>query len=237
MKLKVQFSFTLIELLIVTAILGILISLLQPSLNNFVKQSEKQVCLNNLRQISGMANLYEDDHDGAFYQIWHHNPWNDGWHAWGYIMASEGYVDLESNEAMLYCPSTDKENRQTWWTKFFTYGINHLSHHRNQQTDAREVIRNNDGSDSDLIYMNRLSHPSEYMFMIDTKTSGAVARGKAMIANWDATWNGRVWQIHDPGMGANSLYGDGHASFDSPETYHELFGKNLGFAYEKLESW
>jgi hypothetical protein len=184
-----------------------------------------------------VSRLYQDDHEGAFHQIWHQNPWNNGWHAWGWILSEAGYVDLESQSDMLYCPAGTKD-RKKWYPKFLTYGVNHLGHFKGTRLeDVREVVRHSDGSDSDFVFLDRLESPSEYMFMVDSKTSSTLNLGKAMITNFDASWNGRVWQIHDPGMGATALFGDGHASFNAPEVFHELFGSQLNFAYGDHDSW
>lgn len=229
--------FTIIELMVVFAVMAVLISLLQPSLTKMLKQSEKVICLNNLRQVSTVSRLYQDDQEGAFYQIWHQNPWNFGWHGWGWILADTGYVDLEVESDMLFCPSSVQE-RQKWYPKYFTYGINQVGHFKGTRLeDVREVVSNPDGSSSDYIYLNRLESPSEYMFIMDTKNSSSLNIGKAMITNYDASWNGRIWQIHDPGLGATVLFGDGHASFSAPEVFYELFGNGLNFAYGDNDSW
>jgi prepilin-type N-terminal cleavage/methylation domain-containing protein len=59
-------KFTLIELLIVVAIIGILVSLLLPSLRNARDKARLAVCMSNLKQI-GLANsFYLDDSNGIF---------------------------------------------------------------------------------------------------------------------------------------------------------------------------
>jgi len=232
---KLKTSFTLIELVLVIAILGILISLLQPSVSRVLKQAEKVNCLNNLRQVAKLTEFYRDDSEGAFYQLWHQNPWNRGWHAWGWILSESEYLDTETEEDILYCPSGTKE-RDTWWLKSRTYGVNQVGHYKNSVSGVVVSERNEDGSDSNYNYIDRAENPSEYMFIVDTKTSNNLATGKAMITNYDAGWNARIWQIHDPGLGALALFGDGHASFNSPEVFHELFGSRLNFAYGE-EGW
>jgi len=56
--------FTLVELLVVTAILGILAALLLPALERARESARTLVCLNNLRQIGIGFSLYVDDNDG-----------------------------------------------------------------------------------------------------------------------------------------------------------------------------
>ena len=72
-------NFTLIELLIVIAIIAILASMLLPALNKAREQSKSIKCVSNLKQISNGVNFYATDyagwapnHDypGVTYQSW-----------------------------------------------------------------------------------------------------------------------------------------------------------------------
>ena len=60
-------KFTLIELLIVLAIITILLSILLPSLGNARRSAENTVCKSNLAQISRGATLFAKQND---YQFW-----------------------------------------------------------------------------------------------------------------------------------------------------------------------
>jgi prepilin-type N-terminal cleavage/methylation domain-containing protein/prepilin-type processing-associated H-X9-DG protein len=59
-----QNGFTLAELLVVTAIIGILAALLLPALQRSRLSAQRSVCLNNLKQLGVAVKLYADDHDG-----------------------------------------------------------------------------------------------------------------------------------------------------------------------------
>ncbi|MDD7986027.1 type II secretion system protein [Lentisphaera marina] len=63
MKKKTRYV-SLIEILVVVAIIGILASLLLPSLKTARKQAKSASCLNNLRQFGVYTSLHLDDHDG-----------------------------------------------------------------------------------------------------------------------------------------------------------------------------
>ena len=66
MKRFIPAKFTLIELLIVIAIIGILVSLLLPSLSNARAEAKLTVCISNENQIGKGAFLYTNEYDGKF---------------------------------------------------------------------------------------------------------------------------------------------------------------------------
>lgn len=57
-------SFTLLELLIVVAIIGILVSILLPSLNKARLKAKRALCLSNLKQLNIAQTLYSMDNNG-----------------------------------------------------------------------------------------------------------------------------------------------------------------------------
>ena len=63
-------KFTLLELLVVVAIIGILASLLLPSLSKARKSAETAVCLSNLRQIGIAQQLFVSDEQKYPYVGW-----------------------------------------------------------------------------------------------------------------------------------------------------------------------
>jgi prepilin-type N-terminal cleavage/methylation domain-containing protein/prepilin-type processing-associated H-X9-DG protein len=70
--MKNRRAFTLIELLIVIAIIGILISLLLPSLTKARHVAQRAVCASNMRQISINSISYVNDSNG-YYQLTQQN--------------------------------------------------------------------------------------------------------------------------------------------------------------------
>lgn len=61
-------GFTLVELLVVVAIIAVLISILLPALSVARRQARILVCQTHLRQVATAGTMYLDDHDGSFLQ-------------------------------------------------------------------------------------------------------------------------------------------------------------------------
>ena len=67
-------AFTLIELLVVIAIISLLVSILLPSLGRAKALAKRSICMSNLKQISLLYILYENEHE-AFPAQAHQNVW------------------------------------------------------------------------------------------------------------------------------------------------------------------
>ena len=61
-------AFTLVELLVVVAIISLLMAILLPALNKARALSKRLVCKGHLRQVVFAWHTYLDDYDGRFYQ-------------------------------------------------------------------------------------------------------------------------------------------------------------------------
>lgn len=61
-------AFTLLELLVAVAVIGILASLLLPALSQGKDSARRISCVNNLRQLGLATQLYWDDHDGRTFR-------------------------------------------------------------------------------------------------------------------------------------------------------------------------
>ena len=57
-------AFTLVELLVVIALLAILAGLLMPALSRALQEGKRVQCLNNLRQLAVAAHSYASNQDG-----------------------------------------------------------------------------------------------------------------------------------------------------------------------------
>lgn len=141
--------FSLIELLVVSAMFAVLVSLLSPALNNAMVQTRKASCsMNQSNTIKGMS-LFAEDNDGKFPEgsigytdersgsvamssIWCQankktgtkGNYYDGWRGPG-ILHYAGYIDGSKS---LYCPSYKypSENGGIWIDNIFDNGFGYF---------------------------------------------------------------------------------------------------------------
>src|SRR5215831_3591063 len=59
-------AFTLVELLVTLAVVGILVALLLPALTRSQAKAREAVCISNLRQVYSGLHLYTADNQGRF---------------------------------------------------------------------------------------------------------------------------------------------------------------------------
>lgn len=201
--------FTLIELLIVIAIIAILAGMLLPALNQAREKARATQCIGNLRQCAQAARLYMDDFGGMFYTTYPRgsNAYSWVWGLWtltgssylpGYaeipVAGSPGVVGATSRTAI--CPSVEinSANYQTIFNEC-VYGMWNLLYEATTNTKLPEAIgpcaltpQENAG----VLVSQRCKTPSGFVLFADTANSTNAMKPSYIFYRNGLSWSGSV---------------------------------------------
>ena len=117
-----QCHFTLIELLMVIAVIAMLACLLLPALNQAKQTAKKTICASNLSNIGKLCAIYESDNSGVLMLTTEHAVWLRA--AFKYYLWKDGNDSCKGKNHIGWCPSgTDGQ----WYNcdgTYINYGNN-----------------------------------------------------------------------------------------------------------------
>lgn len=227
----VESRFTLIELLIVIAIIAILASMLLPALNQARERAKSTKCTSNMKQFAVAFSIYASDSgeylpcavtaDGGRWGWWAFQLGN----AMGYHITDSDFKNRKLASGAFLCPSFNLEVAEVTGTGLYLapgYGYNSMMQYKMGEAQA------NKGSTGDVNVMNilkanRIVKPSEKLMVgdtIDRQNNPSHAMALRIIApqafNWAAELNDaddglNIGRRHSKGV--NMLMGDGHVRY------------------------
>ena len=184
---------TLIEILVVVAIIGILASLLLPSLGKARKKSKATVCSNQLKQLGTIFHMYADDNNGSM--MLQNSTENGYYYSWVTHNSTIGsYINKNIGNAskdvdLLWCPNDPYAKVSTIkWHPSYGYARSNLAHQK----------------------INSVANPSETVLFTDSGHNQEDGYHAWLISPNSATQG--IWGIRHE-VGSNIAWVDGHVSF------------------------
>lgn len=193
-------AFTLVELLVIVAILGVLAVLLFPTIQSSIASGDRAACLNNLKTLHAGVTLFAADRDG---QILSANAGRDGtlpqFRVDIHPYLSPGAASAK-DEGYFYCRAALRARKVNFSESTITYGYNGSLGYPNY-TPPR------------LMRLNEILNPSKTMMIMDGRYANPTIWNFAV-----GPGNNRRPQPEDfvHSGKVNVVYVDGHVSALEP---------------------
>jgi prepilin-type N-terminal cleavage/methylation domain-containing protein/prepilin-type processing-associated H-X9-DG protein len=208
-------AFTLVELMVVIAIVGMLVGLLIPAVQASRATARRTQCANNLRQIGLGIHMFANSNHGRFPETIHSNVYGQPSKSWVYTLAPH----MENVDNVRVCP--DDPNGEKWLEKKGTsYVINEfvsvpspeavLYLHKMLETSKTIVVfEGGDKRDPD----------DEHVHCATWYTALKVSKGIDFV--WAFMTSKEFKPDRHMGETANYLYADGHVETIAMQTIYQ----------------
>jgi prepilin-type processing-associated H-X9-DG protein/prepilin-type N-terminal cleavage/methylation domain-containing protein len=206
--------FTLLELLIVIAVIAVLASLLLPALNKAKETAKNIQCQGNLKQIGIAVYLYTDEShgylpygDGASLPAWGERPDVPLAKLLGYENMS--YSDFQNKNTVFKCPScTYNVTTSHEWIDWMNYCANAICMpYEGHGTSKYATLRK----------IERIPNPSKIILIADKQTVFHLLVTETSYLERLAYWHAN---------GLNALFADGHVAW---KKYYDITPEEIDF--------
>ena len=156
--------FTLVEMLIVIAIIGILTTLMFPAIMRALAASQATVCVSNLKQSTTALTMYADQYDGLCVLYGNSVPWyrqGEMPHYLDLILPEKSGRNPKSYRGVTLCPS-GTEN--LLWIDNAAYGVPLFKFFPDDYDDRSELYL----GDNHVLNINAVTRGSTYVLLADS---------------------------------------------------------------------
>lgn len=227
-KQKEKCAFTLIEMLVVIAIIAVLATLIGSAVFYVRASGDKALCFSNLRQVGVLHLQYADSNRGLFCPAWDETfcQWDSSsdYEEGGFLSRSTREAGDANNTGLFSCPEAKKKfKEQKYAPKFAGYGYNYM-----------------------LSFADHRDYPPAFRFVSVSKVrnSGSVVIAADAGVMWSADEVGPTSFLNQPssntggyadfrhGSEANAVFVDGHCESREMKKSGKQNEESLGYLSE-----
>jgi prepilin-type N-terminal cleavage/methylation domain-containing protein len=211
-------SFTLVEMLVVIAILGILAAMLLPALAGSKEQAKTAQCQSNEHQISLGMKMYADDSRGFYPESGGELPWDLIDNTTHHTAWMEQIIPYTKNVSVYHCPN-DLQSQFSYFNggraAYIAAGSNYAAVDTKRILLPAAYVLCGDISGTNYFQANDADKDDYTQNCVGGSNNGIPAVN---------------WQIHNKGQ--NVLFDDGHAKW-----YGEYRTNEMTFRYDIMHGW